>query len=294
MTPPAPTPNPDPESPLSTGASGGLRRERRALAWGVGISIAVHLVLVALYPAIMDRIDPGPAMVELPDRDRPEPSMEVVLLLETDPPEEAEPEEEDAPTPELPPDPEPAEEPLADPEAEPTPAPAEDAFPELELTPEEVGEEEEELRRHIAERLQPQTPDPRLWAFGDAEYMDLSDEERAQLMIYGMMQDWNDSVAVAAALSDRATDWTYTDDDGRRWGLSPGRIHLGDFSVPLPFTFDTPPGIRDRVNRDRWIADDIARGAASQAIRHTWAERAREIRRRMDEERERERSGGGG
>lgn len=290
MTPPAPTPTPDSESPSDTSSSGGLGRERRALVWGVGISIAVHLILVALYPVILDRIDPGPSMVELPDRDRTEPSMEVVLLLETEPPDETEPEEE-APAPELPPDPEPAEEPAPDPEAVPAPAPAEEGAPDP--SPEELGEEEEELRRHIAERLQPQTPDPRLWAFGDAEYMELSDEERAQLMIYGMLQDWNDSVAVAAALSERATDWTYTDDDGRRWGLSPGRIHLGDFSVPLPFTFDTPPGIRDRVNRDCWIAEDIARGAASQAIRQTWAERAREIRRRMDEERERERSGGG-
>lgn len=241
------------------------------------MSAAVHVLLLVVYPIVMDRITPDPEDVRLPTPEVVERGMEVVAFQEIpdDPDLEEEPEE-------LP------EEPLVPtPVAPPTEDPVDEDPAEVELDP--LGPEvDEEDRRHIAERLQPQPGDPRLWAPLDQDYMELSDEERAQLLIHGMLQDWNDSMAVAAALSDAARDWTYTDEDGRRWGLSPGRLHLGDFSVPLPFTFDTPPGLRDRVRDRQWILDDLARGASAQAIRQTWAERAREIRRRMDEERNRD------
>lgn len=260
--------------------------------------MGVHLVLLALYPLFMASWTPP--LRDAPDRDRPDPGMEFVFfderpdLPDPEPLEDVVPEEE--PPPELPepepdpdpdPDPDPAPDPAADPAAPAAPLPAED---EEEGVPGEMTEEE--VRRHVAELLQPQIPDSRLWRFGDQPYMELSDEERAQLMLAGMLRDWNDSVAVAAALSERAMDWTYTDDEGRRWGLSPGRLHLGDYAIPLPFTFGTPPGLRDRADQQRWINEDLARGAASQMMRDTWAERAREIRRRMDEERARERGGG--
>lgn len=296
MTPPTPTPGPDASPPppvVQSGPEAHRRRGRTVLLWSAGISVGVHIILLALYPLFMASWTPP--LRDAPDRDRPEPGMEFVYLDERpdlpdpDPLDEI-PEEE--PPPELPePEPEPEPEPAPDPAAEPAvpvaPLPAQE---EEEGEPEAVTEEE--LRRHVAELLQPQIPDSRLWRFGDRPYMELSDEERAQLMLAGMLRDWNDSIAVAAALSERAMDWTYTDDEGRRWGLSPGRLHLGDYAIPLPFTFGTPPGLRDRADRERWINEDLARGAASQMMRETWAERAREIRRRMDEERARQRGGG--
>lgn len=287
MTSPTSQPPSEPGSPLSR-ASDAHQEWNRALIWGLGVSVGVHFLLLLVYPALVDRMEAHLPEIHRPDPELVDPGVELVLLDElTDLPEE--PEEDELPQ----------EVPVDSPPPDPDLPPAEPAE-EVGVEPgeEEVDEpgpmDEDEVRRHVAELLRPQTPDPRLWRPDGQAYLELSDEERARLMIYGMMQDWNDSVAVAAALSEGARDWTYTDEEGRRWGLSPGRIHLGDFSVPLPFSFETPPGLRDRANRQQWINEDIARGAAAAAIRETWAERAQEIRRRMDEERERERSGGGG
>jgi len=271
-----------PEVPAAprTKGRGAPERESRAFRWGLGVSVAFHLLALLLYPLIMERITPEATPPTAPTPEVVERGMEVVAFREI--PDELDPEEEEPDeVPEDPVVPTPVAPPAAD-------VPAEDPV-DVEVAEPEMDDED---RRHIAERLQPQPGDPRLWAPLDQDYMDLSDEERAQLMLRGMLQDWNDSMAVAAALSDAARDWTYTDEEGRRWGLSPGRLHLGDFSVPLPFTFDTPPGLRDRARDRQWILEDLARGAASQAIRETWAERAREIRRRMDEERNRERGEG--
>ena len=146
-----------------------------------------------------------------------------------------------------------------------------------------------------AERLRPRMGDPRLWVPLDRELTDLTDEERAEIYLRGMIQDWNDSVAVAVALSGEATDWTFTDEEGRRWGLSPGRLHLGDFSIPLPISFQLPPGRRDEMAMRNWELRDIMRGSATAAVRESWAERAREIRERLEAERaERQGSGNSG
>jgi hypothetical protein len=131
--------------------------------------------------------------------------------------------------------------------------------------------------------------DPRLWAPVELVGANLTDEERAQLLLSGMIRSWNDSMAIALALSDRATDWTYTDDQGRRWGLSPGRLHLGDFSIPLPFAFGGSMEqnmLRRRELEDlEWIRQDLERARIQGEIQEVWAERARAIRERMEAER---------
>ena len=137
----------------------------------------------------------------------------------------------------------------------------------------------------IAERLQPRSVDPRLWAPIDEQYLELTEEERARLLIEGLIQTYNDSLAIAQALSERATDWTFTDDQGRRWGLSPGRLHLGDFSVPLP-AIETPRGRIESALARQFITDDLARAAVTAQIRDTWSERARAIRERLELERQ--------
>ncbi len=278
----SPTPDPD-DGSAAPDVSSAPRRERRALTWGIGISIALHAVLLAVYPILMDRLPPPTDPVPDDDPELVERGMEVIAFQELldDPEPEEEPEElpDDPviPTPVAPPPDDPVDDPIDDPVAD---------------DPVEVETDEE--RRHIAERLQPQTPDGRLWAPLDADYMDLTEEEKAQLLLYGMMQDWNDSVAVAAAMAERARDWTVTDSEGRRWGISSGQLHLGDYSVPLPFSFDVPVAPGSTAAHRQWVYEDLIRGAATQAIRETWAERAQEIRRRMDEERDRQRGSGGG
>jgi hypothetical protein len=74
-----------------------------------------------------------------------------------------------------------------------------------------------------------------------------SAEEVVRERVAAQLNAYNDSVAADAAARARATDWTVTDADGGRWGVSPGAIHLGSITLPLPFTFSTPPGRREEV-----------------------------------------------
>jgi hypothetical protein len=153
----------------------------------------------------------------------------------------------------------------------------------------EVEPVEVEAELTIAERLQPRLGDLRVWAPIPSEYTELTEVEQAEIILLGMLQSWNDSMAVAEALSEQARDWTFTDSSGRRWGLGSGRLYLGDFSIPLP-AFEFAPGlIEDRLDAG-WIAGDLARGAASAALRETWSDRARIIRERMEAERNRSRA----
>ncbi len=245
----------------------------------MALSVVAHLLFLAVYPILTARVVPD-APSELPVDRIPEPEgLRVIALSEfPESPEDADTEPPPAP---LPDDPTPTELPEADPDAQ-------------EDEDEETGAAIDPSLPSVAERLRPRMADPRLWAPLDAETLALTDLERAELLLRGMIQNWNDSVAVAAALSGRALDWTFTDEDGKRWGLSPGRLHLGEFSIPLPFSFEVAPGRREEWERRQWENEDITRGAATAAIRETWSERAREIRRRMEEERARNREGGDG
>ena len=160
---------------------------------------------------------------------------------------------------------------------------------EVESSPIETGAEAPPSPS-TAERMLPRIVDPRLWAPVELQGIELSDIERAELLLGGMIRSWNDSVAIALALSDRATDWTYTDGQGRRWGLSPGRLHLGDFSIPLPLVFrgSAEGSMLQRLERQEleWIRADLERGRIEGEIREVWAERAREMRQRLEAERQ--------
>jgi len=276
-------PDPSAEDPEAAGRVRARVREGRALRLGLGISLGIHLLGMALYPLLSERGKKTPSPSTSPRLQDPFDGRIRVLSVR-----DLALEDVDVPDP-------PAL--RADP---PRPlSPIRAPLPPSESrsgVPSPVGRVEEAVPAEgpprsatVVERLQPSMGDPRLWAPVDREILALTDEERAELLLRGMIRTWNDSIAVAAALSGQATDWTYTDDEGRRWGLSPGRLHLGDFSIPLPFSFQIPPGRREALARRQWEIDDIERGAVSAQIRETWAERAREIRERMD----RERRGGG-
>jgi len=282
--PSPPSPSSTPEGPIHPEEAGRSRtrsREKRAVVLGLVISALLHVVAVILYPGLLNRVPevrvpPAPAPRDLPVR-----GVEIVTFREVE--DEPVTEEIERP-PEIVldlPEPVPTDAPVA------LPLPVPPALPRPGEGAQAADRDPEQ--RTAAERLRPRMGDPRLWAPLDRAYTDLTDEERAELYLRGMITDWNDSVAVAVALSGDATDWTYTDDEGRRWGLSPGRLHLGDFSIPLPLSFQLPPGRRDEFARRNWEIQDILRGVASVEVRQSWAERAREIRERMDAER----SGGG-
>lgn len=137
-----------------------------------------------------------------------------------------------------------------------------------------------------AEGFRPRLGDARIWAPLDPELNALTLRQRLELELAGDIADWQDSVAIAAAAERALTDWTKTDSQGRKWGISEGKLHLGDITLPLPFNFGVPVGRRDEILRRQWEWDEIQRGAATGLMRDSWKERAKAIRERRDKERE--------
>jgi hypothetical protein len=260
-----------PPSPPPPPAS--RRREQRAIRAGLTVSAVLHLVALLIYPVLVGhpegRLPSGEAEFESLTMQ----GLELVTLFEVQDAEPVPSPSEPPPTP-AEPDDEPAVEDAPSTEVAGTPGPDEAT----EAAGEAVEDEEEDLT--VVERLQPRLGDERIWAPIPPEFAELNEFERAELLLHGMIQSWNDSMAVAEALSERARDWTFTDSEGRRWGLAPGRLYLGDFSIPLPGSLELSPG-----PSDDWIRDDLARGAANAAIQETWTERARVIRQRMEADR---------
>jgi hypothetical protein len=99
------------------------------------------------------------------------------------------------------------------------------------------------------------------------------------------IQAYNDSVAAEVAAAERATDWTVRDKDGKRWGVSPGKLHLGDITLPLPLAFQPPPGRRDEYNSRIRSYNEIEQQSARAQIKDSFEERVKEIRKRKEQER---------
>ena len=100
------------------------------------------------------------------------------------------------------------------------------------------------------------------------------------------IQQFNDSIAAEAEARRRGTDWTITTKDGKKWGIEPGKIHLGSITLPLPVAFNTPPGRRDEANAraSRWA--DIEYQANKEIGRQSFNDRVKAIRARKEKERE--------
>lgn len=226
--------------------SGRRERERgyrRAVRAGLALSVLLHLLALWFTGAV--RVPPSP-FVTPPLETVPAPDgLVVVDVAVTEPEEEAseatpaaDPQEETAePEPRelevVRIEPEPAEEDLpgapgvGDPDAPETPAEGE--------------------RLTNAERLIPRFSDPRIWfdprhprLFGDR----LARFARADSAVRAILRDWLDSLALSDEQMRRALDWTY-EQDGKRWGISPEGLHLGDITIPIPFQF-LPTGPRRR------------------------------------------------
>jgi hypothetical protein len=194
-------------------------RERRVLYVGLLISVAFHVVLISvvsrwLHPEV--RYVPVPRAAHTVEA---EPGMRAVALSEV--------REEAAPSPGLPPLP-PAEE-TREP---PMPRPERDAAePEPEAEPAaRTG------TRTAAERLAPRVVDPRLWRpmVVLPREPTLSDVQDRIEMVMEMLSD---SALAEAERAVRARDWTVKDASGGRWGISPGGLHLGSITLPLPIYF---------------------------------------------------------
>jgi hypothetical protein len=232
----------------------------------LGISALVHLIIIILYPALLIQAPSfspqfGPSGQPLNPK-----GTELVNLQEIpeEPPEEAPPPEEE-------------------PEPVVVQAPVQEET--VGVGAGDPGAEEGEPGPTAAERLRPQAGDLRLWAPVDPEITKLSNEDIMRLLLLAELEEVIDSAALADELARRSMDWTYTDDEGKRWGVSPGQIHLGDITIPMPFGFGASPMVREQNANRTWDWQDVERGAARKGVPDYWKERAEAIRRRKDAER---------
>jgi hypothetical protein len=149
----------------------------------------------------------------------------------------------------------------------------------------------------IGERIRTRDIDPRLWSEPERALPPVpTDAELARGRLYARLGAYNDSMLIAAEAAARATDWTATDANGDRWGVSPGKLHLGPITLPLPVSFSPPPGRRDEIaGRVRtWNETEYQVGRA--VVRDDFTSQVRAIRARKDAERDstRRARGGGG
>jgi len=260
------------------------RGDRKVRYVAFGVSAALHVVAVLLYSlnigALLPRAGRVPAstaagptepegtqLVNLVEIETPDPEIEAPI-------EEPEPEEEEE-----------EEEPPVLPVAVPGPGETEGG----------VGQGADEGPDPIsaADVFRYRVQDPTLFAVARPDLLLLTREERQELEIQGRLEAWNDSINAAIAAEAAMLDWTKTDGNGGRWGVSPGKLHLGKITLPLPFGFGPNPWQSERIAERQARDRDIAFHAQSQAVRASWKERAEAIRRRKDRERERARENAG-
>ncbi|MCY4399433.1 MAG: hypothetical protein OXE96_08865 [Gemmatimonadetes bacterium] len=246
------------------GARRGARRRGARLPWVVGLLISAlgHVLLVVIYPFFSAR---GPELLDVPALPAAPAAegMEVVRIVEVESVEVGDP---DDPT--LIQDP---DEPAVTPEV-----PAFEVMPRVRFPG---------PYRSAAERLRIGEGDPRLWQPIDPALAAPSPQQLLELRLLALIEQSSDSALAEAERLAEAMDWTHTDDEGRRWGVSPGKIHLGDVEIPVPFGFGPPPD----YNGDRadWAfrMTDIERAAGTLAARQSWKERVEVMRQRREERR---------
>lgn len=268
------------------------RAERLALWTGLGISALLHVLFVWAAGGV--RVDTIPFLVPVVET-VPAPDALVVVeiaesLSEADPedprPEPTPPEAQEES--EIEPDPRELEVvQIAPDEGRPVPrVPGIDA-------PGRPSEPREGEGVSNASRLTLRYSDSRLWfdprdplLFGDR----LARFARADSAVRAILRDWLDSLRLTDEQRRRATDWTF-EKDGKRWGISPEGIHLGDITIPIPISF--APSGPQRRQFEQAIRDltEIQLQDLRVDVEAAAAEARERMRERADEEIRRRRGG---
>jgi hypothetical protein len=136
----------------------------------------------------------------------------------------------------------------------------------------------------LVDRLAPPTADPRLFRPMDPSGI-VNGPEASRARLADRVRQFNDSIVAERLAAERATDWTVKGEDGKRWGVSPGKLHLGDITLPLPLAFATPPGRRDEMNARTQHWSEIEAQASRAESKDNFRDRVKEIRKRRDRER---------
>jgi hypothetical protein len=166
-----------------------------------------------------------------------------------------------------------------------------DPRPEVAPRPPEAEPVEPRERRTAAQRLAPRVVDPRIWR----PMVLLPREpnlEDVQARVAEAIEMLSDSALAEAERALRARDWTVEDASGGRWGISPGKIHLGSVTLPLPLFF--PLDMEEQARQAYWR--ELEHQLDRAEFLESFDARVRAIRERRDRERSERRSveGNGG
>ncbi|MBX6363288.1 MAG: hypothetical protein IRZ00_05410 [Gemmatimonadetes bacterium] len=112
-----------------------------------------------------------------------------------------------------------------------------------------------------------------------------TDHARALARIKEKIDAVNDSAAAVADAARRATDWTIKDKNGGSWGITPGQLHLGSITLPLPVTLGSMSStMRAEALKNQRDWAEIQMQADRASTRRTFDERVKAIRERKEKE----------
>ncbi|MFW5950826.1 MAG: hypothetical protein ACOCVZ_01780 [Gemmatimonadota bacterium] len=236
-------------------------RDRRVLATGLAVSLAIHLVAVGVVGGWLEP-QPRPATAPVgPALVQPPPGMRLVEVRPLPDDALTEPErpgEDERPPATAPPM-------VASARTDSVPAAA-DSMPADALT--------------AADRLAPRVVDPRLWRPMVLIPREPTFED-VQARIAEAVELLSDSALADAEAAVRARDWTVEDAKGGKWGISPGKLHLGSLTLPLPIWFPEDP--EARAEQELWY--ELDRQLERSMILESFEDRVRAIRERRERER---------
>jgi hypothetical protein len=251
---------------------------RKVWRWAIGLSVFVHLLVLAISPLFL-RVGLPPGDADAVADSEPARGLQMVDL---------------AARPESPSVSVPVQAAAADAAAD---FPRTDRAQPRDLRPESVAPRAGEPAPPTTgtdargNPLQPGIRDSRLWITPREvpKHEPTQEELHAEYMkgLEARIRTYNDSIAGEADRARRATDWTVRDNNGGRWGVSPEDIHLGGVTLP-PMTF--PPGGGDPDKRARAEEQERTRGEIDRQQADTERRRVREeriqaTRERRDQER---------
>jgi hypothetical protein len=239
-------------------------RDRRVLLVGLAISLALHLLLIPLAGRWLEpEVRYSAGRPEAPPV-APDGAIRAVALSATGDEDQPEPDREAEPL-------------VPGPPAAVGPAQPDRRDRDAAYVPTE--------RRTAAERLAPRVVDPRFWRPmvvlpADPTLQDVQDRVAAA------MEMLSDSALAETERALRARDWTVEDRQGGRWGISPGQIHLGSLTLPLPLFF--PVDTEAEARQALWY--ELETQLDRTEFLESFDARVRAIRERRDRERSERRS----
>ncbi len=139
--------------------------------------------------------------------------------------------------------------------------------------------------RPAAERLRAGQGDPRLWLPVAPELVEPTPDELLRMEILVALEAMADSAAAVDAALRRATDWTHTDAEGRKWGAQDGVVYLGGVPLPVPFGFAGRRDYNGELAARAFRFNDIDRAAGTRAVQLTWKERLEFMKLRREAQR---------